>query len=439
MTAGRTNLVPNPDFSAGVAGGLPEGWQVKGPRPSLLPRFELTAGESGNTLKISGAGEPNGLGCICASVALTGGRTYRMSVAFNITEDLNPHRNLLFAFYTSEGANNGIFEFVRREDGWIEGENRFFLPGEGELTGELSIHFRLSAGGTAWVKHVAFEPCDPVPQRPVCVACVEGEAPMDVWERVLDAAGRRSVDLVLLPENFYSRDYQATEPPDGPSVSLMSRKARQYGMYVAGTFFHEDAAAGYVYNTGLLLNRQGEVAGRYDKNHPFSPELLTGGISPGSDVPVFETDFGKVGMMICYDSWFTDVAELLALQGAEILLFPNTGYYQSLMPARAADNCVRIITSSLESPLGIWDTSGAEVRSPNADPTRHANNDATFGEVVEEEVDGVKMLFAVLDLSQSPSPHNWGGPLKSAPGGRRNRREQKELLLDRIKAEINRW
>ena len=83
--------------------------------------------------------------------------------------ELNPHKNLLFSFYTSTGFNNGIFKFAKREDGWIEGENRFFVPGPEEQTGELSIVFRLSAGGTAWVRHVAFEECEPIPPRNVHV------------------------------------------------------------------------------------------------------------------------------------------------------------------------------------------------------------------------------------------------------------------------------
>jgi len=440
MTASKANLVPNPSFSEGEIGGIPAGWQTKSPRPNLMPRFESALLADGTTsLMMSGTSDDSAVGSLSASFAVSGGKTYRMSVRFRVSGELNPHKNLLFSFYTSTGFNNGIFKFVKQEDDWIEGENRFFVPGTEAQTGELSIVFRLSAGGTAWVRHVAFEECEQIPPRKVLFACMEGRASMEVWERALDAAGRRKADLALLPENFYSEDYKKTEPLNGPSASLMSRKAKQYGMYVAGTFFHEDALTGRVHNTGLLFDRQGVVAGRYDKNHPYSPEFLSGGITPGTEVPVFDADFGKVGMMICYDSWFTDVAELLGLKGAEIVLFPNQGYYKSLMPARAADNGVRIVTSSGDGPNGIWDTSGAEVRSPNADPTRHANNDATYSEVYEEEVGGVKLLYAKLDLNESPSPHNWGGPMKSAPGGRRNRREQKELLLDRIKEEIDRW
>jgi predicted amidohydrolase len=157
------------------------------------------------------------------------------------------------------------------------------------------------------------------------------------------------------------------------------------------------------------------------------------------DVPVFHTDFGHVGVMICYDSWFTDVAELLALKGAEMILFPNASYYCSLMPARAADNCVRIVASSSDARCSIWDTSGIDVTNPNADPTCHSNCEGTFSDVIYKKVENVEIIIATLDLNQFPSPHNWGGPLRSAPGGRRNRREQKNVLCDQIKAEYERW
>jgi predicted amidohydrolase len=294
----------------------------------------------------------------------------------------------------------------------------------------------LSSHGRAWIKNISFEECAAIPPRCVKVACVEGNTTLDVWEQTLDSIGSEKVDLVLLPEFFRSANYKDPEPMDGPSFSLMSKKAKQYKMYVAGTFYHMDRSDGNLYNTGLIIGRDGSIVGRYDKNHPFSPELLDGGVTPGTNVPVFETDFGNIGMMICYDSWFTDVTELLALRGAEVVLFPNAGYYQSIIPARAADNCVRIIASSLGSPMGMWDTSGAEVRNPNADPTRFANCENTFCDVYEKEVLGIKILIATFDLNVSPSPHNWGGPMRSAPGGRRNRREQKKLLINEIRSEI---
>lgn len=64
-------------------------------------------------------------------------------------------------------------------------------------------------------------------------------------------------------------------------------------------------------------DRQGNLVGTYDKIHPYSPEINEQGITPGTRVPVFQTDFGRLGFMICYDSWFPDVAQLVSLEGAD--------------------------------------------------------------------------------------------------------------------------
>jgi hypothetical protein len=107
------------------------------------------------------------------------------------------------------------------------------------------------------------------------------------------------------------------------------------------------------------------------------------------------------------------------------------------MPARAADNCVRLVTSSLSGPLGMWDTAGRDVQAPDADPTCSANAENTFLDPRETTVGKIRVLFASFDLSRSPSPHNWGGPMLSAPGGRRNRRDQLRLLYPDIAEEVS--
>ena len=135
------------------------------------------------------------------------------------------------------------------------------------------------------------------------------------------------------------------------------------------------------------------------------------------------------------------MAELLALKGAEIILFPSMGYFRSLMPARAADNGVRMVASCGRNPCGIWDSAGRDVLTPDADSTCCANDAprSAFDRVSVRQVGAVKLLSARLDLAHTPSPANWGGPMRSAPGGRRNRREQPRPLYRDIENEVNRW
>lgn len=438
----EVNLIPNGDFGKGVMGAIPESWTIKSLYPNLDPVFRLNEFEGKNAVEAHGGGNPNCVGHLCAEVKLKRNETYKLKVIFHISDDINPAQNLMFSYYAKDFVdfNNGIFTYKKLNDNWVVGENDFFVPGEGDVEGEVRISFRLSAHGRVFIREINLHKTEPIPARPVKVACANGSPAPGTWEQkwtnVFNSIGDRGIDLFLLPEVFNDC---AVETDGGPGIRFMAEQAKRYSMYVAGTTLYKDPNDGFVYNAAFLFDRSGVLVGKYYKNHSFSNELLNMGVLPGTDVPVFDTDLGKIGIMVCYDSWFTDVAELLALKGAEIILFPNAGYYRSLMSARAADNCVRIVASSLDSEAGIWDTSGADVACPNIDPTRHSKCDTTFNDVTVEHIDKIKVVSAVLDLSQSPSPHNWGGPMMSAPGGRRNRREQKQLLLDEIKQELNRW
>lgn len=432
------NLIPNGDFSRGRIASLPEGWEFTSPYPHLRPVFRLVRREGGRALLATGGGNPDCVGWVRTPVRVQGGRSYQMGVRLRMSGGLNPQQHLLFALYAGERLeyNNGIFRFRRVLDSWVEGEGRFRLPGEGEMPGEVRVYFRHSARGKAWIQRVWLEECAPIPPRPVRIACTHGTGDLESWGQVLAAAAAAEVDLVLLPETFNGTQ---PEPLDGPSGRLMSQWATEGEMYVCGGLLYHEPEANRVFNAALLYDRQGRLAGRYYKNHPYSPEIFEG-VTPGTEVPVFDTDFARLGIIVCYDSWFGDVTELLALKGAEIVLFPSAGFYRSLMPARSADNCVRVVASSLHSGLGIWDTMGSDITNPEADQTRGATIEhPTFEGVEVRKVGEIELLTATLDLSRSPSPHNWGGPLLSAPGGRRNRREQKRLLYRDIERETLRW
>lgn len=447
MEDSAKNIVPNGNFQEGKLGSLPDNWEIVSSYPEIMPLFELRNVDGRKILQARGNGNENCTGYACVKFQMNGGQSYRMKVRFRMSDGLDPNKNLLFACYcqTPDGTifNNGIFKFYKISDQWVEGENCFSMPGYGSLKGEVRIYYRLSASGHAWIESISLEECDPVPACNVKVACTSGYTSLETWQSVLDFAGENHTDIVLLPEYFYHEftrlpELKSIEDYNGPSCTLLAKQARKYGMYTAGTFVYRDESDGAVYNNAVLFDRTGKLLGQYYKNHPFSSERDMG-ITPGVDVPVFHTDFGCVGMMTCYDSWFSDVAQLLALKGAEIILFPNAGYYRSLMPARAADNCVRIIASSSHDRCSIWDTAGVDVLNPNADPSCHSKCDDTFNDVICKTIENVEIVIATLDLSKSPSPHNWGGPLLSAPGGRRNRREQKQFLWDQIKAESECW
>ena len=438
----KRNLIPNGDFQLGKAGALPEGWTATAFRPDLMPEFKLARKDGSQMLLARGAGNPDCVGYVATKVPVTLGKTYLFRAIFRMSPDANPSENVLFQCF-GPGANDGLHEFRRLPDGWVEGSAKIRYAGEGPGEAEARVLFRLSAKGKLWVRELSLTETTPVQPRWVRVACTSGLTNLASCEAVLDAAGQAGANLVLLPE--YMQGGRIEEPLRGASYKLMAAKARQYGMHVAGGIVRKAEQGDLVYNTALLLDRKGKLVGTYDKVHPYSPEVNFEGISVGRNVPVFKTDFGGaigtvcLGMMICYDSWFTDVTELLALKGAEIILFPNAGYYRALMRARAADNHVRIVTSSWGSGYGVWDTVGRDLTDPKSDCSHGDPPGCTHKDVTKTKVGEVGLLMASLDLNCSPTPHWNGGTMYEAPGNRRNRRDQALFLEEAIKAERERW
>jgi|YNPNPStandDraft_1061719.scaffolds.fasta_scaffold19303_3 predicted amidohydrolase len=427
---GQRNLIANGDFSRGRGQTLPQGWEVVCPNPALAPTFRwaLTAGGQ-PSLWAAGNGRRECFGYARHPVRLEAGKTYRFRVrlCFQGLEDLNNH--LVHGVF-SPGFNDGLFTY-RREGGEVIGENRFPGP-EKDEEGEVRLYFRFSPHGQVWWKQVVLEECEPIPPRLVKVACSWGRGDLDHWARWLDAAGARQVDLALLPEACNGKGVREAEPLDGPTGRLMAEKACRWGMYVSGSFY--ERRGDLVLNAAPLFDRRGQWVGTYCKNQLYDPEEDEGA-TPGVGFPVFPTDFGRVGIIICYDSWFPETVRLLAYQGAELILFPNAGYFTGLMPARAADNGVWIVVSSLNGPAGIWDPVGACGGEMEPPPTRYGPSSIRSWEKDEE----YRMVTATLELSRRYSPHWWGGPMRSAPGGRRCRQTLIVPLEEEIARQARRW
>jgi len=191
--------------------------------------------------------------------------------------------------------------------------------------------------------------------RPVPRSALNKDIP-DYLEYVgayLDVAGKRETDIACLPECFADQGKfaEAAEEVPGPISTFVMNKANQHGMYVIASLV--EVLDGRKYVTALLVDREGRVAGRYHKTHlaPISEEKNMG-LTRGDSLPVFETDFGKIGMMICFDAMFPEVAAVMARKGAEIIFFPDRMTrpdryaYPLYMRARAIDNAVYIVTAT---------------------------------------------------------------------------------------------
>lgn len=134
----------------------------------------------------------------------------------------------------------------------------------------------------------------------------------------LETAGQQGVDIACLPEEFAGT---TPEPIPGPTSQAAAGLAKKYRMYVACPLC-EQAEDGREYNTIILLNRSGEVQGRYREVFIWWGENL----NPGRDgVPVFDTDFGRIALLDCFDTNFDEVWQQAERQGAEMVVWAG-GY-----------------------------------------------------------------------------------------------------------------
>ena len=156
-----------------------------------------------------------------------------------------------------------------------------------------------------------------------------------ILERMENVTGLHP-DIICLPELFDTNwideelplsEVAEDEKVPGPVTGRIAEFAKKNNCYIACPVYTRKA--GNFYNSCLLIDRKGNIAGAYNKIHPVKDEILTGkpgkeaiGVLPGAkDQPVIETDFGKVGMQICYDANWQDGWENYKKQGAEIILF----------------------------------------------------------------------------------------------------------------------
>ncbi len=174
----------------------------------------------------------------------------------------------------------------------------------------------------------------------------------------VDIAGQRGSDLVVLPEEFdiVGADAQQCpgemgicEPiPGGPITSRMQELAAKYNMYVIPNIREQDGDKKY--NTAVVIGRDGTVIGKYRKTHLAPTEARE--VEPGDDLPVFELDFGRIGIAICMDIHYPEIFRVYALKGADIICWPTmsldyTGMsIEALMYARAFDNQVYFVRAS---------------------------------------------------------------------------------------------
>jgi predicted amidohydrolase len=198
-------------------------------------------------------------------------------------------------------------------------------------------------------------------------------ARLDEYVDTMDAQARvkypgKRLDLVVLTEYFLSRPGDGLEKTSvrlGDVTQRVGACAKRHGCYIVGPMIlREEGEPARYTNAAALFDREGRVAGIYRKVHPATDlkyDLLEGGMVPGRDFPVFDCDFGRIGIQICMDVFYAEGWQALAKEGAEIVAFPSETPQTSRPSMYALLNRYYVVSATprdhgaVYNPLGMID------------------------------------------------------------------------------------
>jgi predicted amidohydrolase len=395
LAQGKVNLVSNPEFRVDPAG-KPISWQFWSPRFDLQPRAGVANEAEGTTLQLAAVDFSSFGKWIAKDVPVHAGHFYRFEVSYRPTDIVNERGSVgvMLSWNMPDGKpvqRDYVDQISSPENGWRRATRTLRAPQKSaSVTIELWLRWT-NVGSVSFRNPSLAETSGPPPRR-VRVVTTRIEQPWEttvqdnfhLMAKVLDEAGRKKPDAILLTEFFPENGVKGTvhdrsEPIPGPVTDALASKARKYNTYIIAGMLELDGDK--TYDTAVLIDRQGRIAGKYRKTHLPLAEVESGE-TPGSDYPVFDTDFGRIGILICWDFVFPETFRIMRLEGAEIVFLPIAGdpgvrHFDTITRARALDNGVYLVTSV---------SHGAASRIVNPD-----------GEVIAETTEG--LATADLDLT----------------------------------------
>jgi predicted amidohydrolase len=375
-------------LAAGESNGV-AGWTTTAPREEIGPRFvfDATGGPGGTGCFLIQADQREGLdGCWRKTFPVQGGKYYRFEASCQTSGTLVPRRSVVAMIRWQDdrgrqvprdeavvtGYLRGATAMAETEfpapkgtnaAGWTQFSDTYRAPGKATRA-IIELHLQWAVNSEVrWAGVALTEAAAPAPRK-VRLAAVHfkpsgGKTPMDncrQYEPLIAEAARQKADLAVLGETVPSmglgkKPQEIAEPIPGPSTEYFGGLAQKYNLYIVVSLDERDRHL--VYNTAVLLGPDGKLVGKYRKVC-LPREEIASGIAPGSDYPVFETRFGKVGMMVCYDGFFPEVARELSNRGAEVIAWPVWGCNPLLARARACENHVYLVSSTYEDIARNW-------------------------------------------------------------------------------------
>jgi predicted amidohydrolase len=367
----------------------PEGWTTTAPREEIRPQFAFDAkgGPGGAGCFLIRADQREGLdGCWRKTFPIQGGKHYRFESFYQAKGVPVPRRSIVAKIHWQDDRGRSVpldeqpvTSYLRgatamaetefptpkgtNAEGWTELSDTYRAPSKAARA-VIELHLQWTTNSEVRFRDVSFTESAPPAPRKVRLAAVHfrpkgGKTPMDncrMYEPLIAEAARQKADLAVLGEMVTSVGLaqsipEVAEPIPGPSTEYFGQLAKKYHLHLVVSLNERDRHL--IYNAAVLLDPDGKLIGKYRKVCLPRSEI-DDGVAPGSDYPVFDTRFGKVGMMICYDGFFPEVARELANRGAEVIAWPVWGCNPLLARARACENHVYVVSSTYEDISRNW-------------------------------------------------------------------------------------
>lgn len=370
-------------------GTAPAGWTTAAARDEIKPAFvyEPAGGSDGKGCLVITADHREGLdGCWKKVFPITGGKFYHFRADYRAEGVAVPRRSVVAWIIWTDDRGRRVpldeppvagyltgatamaepeFPATRGDNGggWAEVSDTYQAPSRATRA-VVELHLRWAADATVRWSGVSLTESSPPTPRLARLATIHfkprgGRTPDDnrrMYEPLIAEAARRKADLVVLGETLTYVDLgksfpEVAEPIPGPSTEYFGRLARRHDLYIVAGLVERDGHL--IYNVAVLIGPDGKVVGKYRKVSLPRGEI-EGGVSPGCEYPVFATRFGTVGLMVCYDGFFPEVARALTARGAEVIAWPVWGCNPMLARARACENHVYIASSTYEDISRNW-------------------------------------------------------------------------------------
>ncbi|MHB8899421.1 MAG: carbon-nitrogen hydrolase family protein [Thermoguttaceae bacterium] len=375
--------------AAGEENGTPDGWSTRSPREEVRPAFTYRSDggpDHAGSFVTEGGGRQGAIGWWERTFEVQGGGWYRFSALRRVTAIESPRRTAVARILWRDSEGRPVLRDEPSGASFRHGERPQAepeFPADGETDGEgwttvsgayrvppsacravVELSFRWDPDGRVEWARVTLTETEPAPPRKVRLATVhyrprEGKTAAEKCEQfrpLIEEAARQKADLVVLPETltFYARGESyadCAEKVPGPSTDYFAKLAQKHDLYIVAGLLEREGTL--VYNVAVLVGPDGQMVGKYRKVTLPRGEI-EGGIMPGGDYPIFETRFGKLGMMICYDGFFPEVARELSNRGAEVIAWPVWGCNPLLAAARACENHVYLVSSTYTDVSQDW-------------------------------------------------------------------------------------